>query len=461
MNYNPKDVSSIINYAKQLVGNSLRDVCGDAVKEQRYKGKGNFGQLLEKFYFQYEPNSTSAADFGEVGMELKSTPLKVLSNSSLRSKERLVLNIINYFEVINQKFETSSFYRKNSHLLLIFYLHQYDIDVLDLVIKIVGEWKFPETDLEIIRADWELITNKIKQGKAHELSEGDTFYLGAATKGGKGGNLRGQPNNDIPAKQRAYTFKQGYLNHIIATLSNDQSISYGKLISSTSQIKNKTIQEIVSNRFKPFLNKSIDDIINKLDNTNLNKSSKNFYSNLTKQVLGISLDKEIEEFEKAEIKVKTIRLKSNNLPKEDMSFPSFDYCEILDEDWENSKFREILETKYFFVFFKYDEQDVLKLHKVKFWNMSQSDIIEAKKVWQKVRQVVSNGDIVYEVVNGIRHTNFPNKSFNKIAHVRPHAKNSADVLPLPVKDKITKKMEYTKHCFWLNNSYIRDIILPD
>ena len=109
------------NKAKKLVGNSLRDFCGDDIKNHGFKGKGNFGQLIEKYYFQYEPNSTSEADFSEVGMELKTTPLKRISNGSYRSKERLVLNIINYFEVVNQRFETSSFYKKNSHLLLIFY----------------------------------------------------------------------------------------------------------------------------------------------------------------------------------------------------------------------------------------------------------------------------------------------------------------------------------------------------
>ena len=93
--------------------------------------------------------------------------------------------------------------------------------------------------------------------------------------------------------------------------------------------------------------------------------------------------------------------------------------------------------------------------------MSQKDIIEAKKVWQKVKKVFANGDIVREVVNGIRYTNFPSKSFNKIAHIRPHAQNAADTLPLPVRDKITKQMEYTKHSFWLNSSYIKDVILPD
>jgi len=177
--------------------------------------------------------------------------------------------------------------------------------------------------------------------------------------------------------------------------------------------------------------------------------------------LGISLEKEIEEFDKAEIKLKTIRLKLNDLPKEDMSFPSFSYLDLVNEDWDNSSFKEILETKYFFVFFKYDQNEVLRLNKVKFWNMSQKDIIEAKKVWQKLKKVIANGDIVREVVNGIRHTNFPSKSFNKIAHIRPHAQNAADTLPLPVRDKITKQMEYTKHSFWLNSSYIKDVILPE
>lgn len=461
MKYNKTDINSIIDYSKKLVGNTLRDLCGNDINIQHYKGKGNFGQLLEKYYFNYEPNSLSEPDFNQVGLELKSTPLKQISNGDYRSKERLVLGIIVYNDVVKEKFELSTFYKKNAHLLLIFYLHQYDIDVLDFVIKMVGEWKFADSDLEIIKQDWDLITNKIKNGKAHELSEGDTFYLGAATKGGKGGNLREQPFSKILAKQRAYSFKQGYLNHIIATLSNDSSKKFGKLITTKEQIRKKTIQEVVLERFKPYISKSIDDIIVKLSCNQLNKNSKGFYASLTKLILGISLDKEIEEFEKAEIKIKTVRLKSNNLPKEDMSFPSFSFLDIVNEDWDESSFKDILETKYFFVFFKYDENSVLRLNKVKFWNMSQNDIIEAKKVWDKVKMVISNGDIVREVIDGVRYTNFPSKGFNKIAHIRPHAQNAADTLPLPILDKVTRQLEYTKQSFWLNNSYIRNVIYPD
>jgi len=93
--YNPNNKESIIRYAKKLKNKTLRQVCDvDLIKNDR-KGKGHFGQILEKFYFGYEPNSDSEPDFKEAGIELKSSPLKTLSNGEFRSKERLVLNIIN------------------------------------------------------------------------------------------------------------------------------------------------------------------------------------------------------------------------------------------------------------------------------------------------------------------------------------------------------------------------------
>jgi hypothetical protein len=61
-------------------------------------------------------------------------------------------------------------------------------------------------------------------------------------------------------------------------------------------------------------------------------------------------------------------------------------------------------------------------------------------------------------INGIRYTNFPNKTFNSVSHVRPHASNANDTFQLPTKDKLTSANEYTKHCFWLNNTYVRDEI---
>lgn len=99
---------------------------------------------------------------------------------------------------------------------MVFYLHDKDLDLLDYIIKLVDDWQYPDEDLKIIKQDWELINQKIKDGKAHELSEGDTFYLGACTKGSTAlKSFRDQPFNKEQAKQRAYSLKQGYVNHII------------------------------------------------------------------------------------------------------------------------------------------------------------------------------------------------------------------------------------------------------
>jgi DNA mismatch repair protein MutH len=459
--YNPNDKNSILEFAKRLKGKSLRQVCDAGILEHAYTGKGNFGQVLEKFYFGYEPNSTAEADFVQIGMELKSSPLKQLKNNEYRSKERLVLNIINYVNVVNQNFENSDFFKKNACLLLIFYLHQDGYDILDLVIKLVDEWNFSTTDLEVIKKDWEIITQKIADGKAHELSEGDTFYLGACTKGTSALSVRKQPFSDILAKQRAYSFKQGYVNHIIASIANESREIYGKLIPSAAVAKKHTIEEIVISKFEPFYGKTEEEIIENL-NLRLNRKAKNFYANLVKSMLGISLDKEIEEFEKADILVKTVRLKENNLPKEDVSFPTFEYNELVNEDWENSDFKYTVGRKFLFVFFQF-ENGRLILKKVKFWNMPNADLPEVEKVWVKTQQIVLNGEIVKEIKTNkkgkdIRFTNFPSKKFSAVAHVRPHAQNASDTYPLPKTDKLTNADEYTKHCFWLNSKYVRDEI---
>jgi DNA mismatch repair protein MutH len=471
MEYNLNDKNSIIEYAKKLKGKTLRQICDSKILEHSYSGKGNFGQVLEKFYFGYEPNSTAEADFAKIGMELKSAPLKQLvKNNEYRSKERLVLNIINYINVVTQNFENSDFIKKNSSLLLIFYLHETGLDILDLIIKLVDEWSFSLTDLEIIKNDWEKITKKIADGKAHELSEGDTFYLGACTKGGKGGNLRTQPNSTVKAKQRAYSFKQGYVNHIIASIANDPTEIYGKLIKSVKEIKNRTIEDIVIEKFETYYGKSVEEIFEKKGLAINFKNPKNFYSKVTHAILNIELNKEIEEFKKANIDIKTIRVESNNNIIQSLSFPAFEFEQIYKESWITSEINEIIENKFLFIFFKNDGTSY-RLDKVKFWNMPTLDRNEVRKVWLKTKKIIQEGRIFnsyskdrYGKIkisikgNPIKLNNLPKMSENSVCHVRPHGSDSTETYPLPVEDKILKVKEYSKQCFWLKNTYVRDEI---
>lgn len=457
--YDVNSAESIIEFAKKLKGKTLRTACNVDFEEFKINDKGGYGKTAEKYYFNYEPNSDTEPDFKEAGLELKCSPLKTLKNGDFRSKERLVLNIINYLQVHEEDFESSSFWKKNAHLLLVFYLHDRDLNLLDYIIKLVDGWKYPSEDLKIIKHDWETINQKIKEGKAHELSEGDTFYLGACTKGSTAlKSFRDQPFNEEKAKQRAYSLKQGYVNHIIANIAQEETAVYGKIIERPEVLEQvRSIEEIVILKFHPFYGKRAVQIEKELG-LELNQKAKSYFANLTNAILGLELGQKIEEFEKADIQVKTIRLKENDLPKEDISFPTFDYQELVETDWEDSDFKNILESKFFFVFYQFEGENLI-LRKVKFWNMSYSDIVEAKKVWQKMVKTVSNGDIVKEVTDkGVRKTHFPKKTGNRISHVRPHARNAADTYELPVADKLTGLNEYTKHCFWLNASYVKEEI---
>jgi DNA mismatch repair protein MutH len=468
--YNPKDKKSIIEYAKMLIGKSLRDTCNPEILKHSYEGKGNFGQVLEKFYFGYEPNSNSEPDFKEVGMELKSSPLKSLRNKEYRSKERMVLNLINYMEVANQSFEESDFWKKNRNILLVFYLHHVESDILDYIIKLVEEWDFPDTDLQIIKNDWELIKQKIVDGKAHELSEGDTFYLGACTKGGKGGNLREQPKSQIRAKQRAYSLKQGYVNHIIATIANDTMGVYGKLIKSKNEIKERTIEDIVIATFSQFYGMSVEEI-SKITGVELNfEKQKNFYSRVTHAILNIELNKSIEEFEKANIEIKTVRVELNNDIAQSISFPAFKFERVYHENWITSELKDMIEKKFLFIFFKFDGNSYI-LEIAKFWNMPPESRKEVRKVWLQTKKVIQEGRIFKDFAkdkqgnirvsnkgNQIRLNNLPKIKDNPVCHVRPHGGDSKETYPLPVEDRVLKVREYSKQCFWLSNTYVRDEI---
>lgn len=161
--------------------------------KKKMENKAYFGHTFETNVYDYDINSTSAPDFEKAGIELKVTPYKRNKNNTLSAKERLVLNIINYMEEYKNTFYTSHFWYKNNKIQIIWYLFEPNVPKKDLKVTHEKLFTFPEEDLPTIINDWEFIINKIKEGKAHELSEADTMYLGACTKGTNGQTVRPQP----------------------------------------------------------------------------------------------------------------------------------------------------------------------------------------------------------------------------------------------------------------------------
>ena len=175
--YRTKEV--ILKRAQEIIGIPLLyiDTTG-----RLNTGKGAIGTVIEESWFGYTPNSDSKPDFPEAGIELKVIPY-LRGNKGIRAKERLVCNIINYMEEYDKTFKTSSFWHKCNTILIMAYEYFADRPKSDFKIDGVVLFSFPEEDLMIIERDWEIIMEKVRLGRAHEISEGDTLYLAACTKG--------------------------------------------------------------------------------------------------------------------------------------------------------------------------------------------------------------------------------------------------------------------------------------
>ena len=449
--YDPQNPEAIYSYAKKLEGSKFRDACSWVISEEStgYGGnKGHLGQYLEKNYFLYELNSDQNPDFKEAGVELKVTPLKKLKNGHLGSKERIVLNIINYMEVVKEDWNTSSFLHKNSLLLLIFYLFESDKDRLDYLIKFVTLWEYCSVDLEIIRQDWERIVAKIRDGHAHELSEGDSLYLGACTKGiTSASSLRDQPHSTIKAKQRAFCLKQKYVNYIISstiaaempTKGIQNTLDVEPFIKDISELKGaRSFEEIILDRLSIYSGQTVDEI-HELVGGELNNDAKGYYASLALRMLGLKKSK-IEEFEKGNVDVKIIRLNQNATPKESMSFPYFKYKEIVEEKWDNSTLLNTIDKKFFFVIYQEDEFGILWFKKGMFWTIPSDDLKKVERVWKET---------VSRIISG-RAADLPRISDSEVCHVRPHARNKEDTCETPDGQQLIKKS------FWLNAKYLKE-----
>jgi len=435
--YDPTSIESIETYAQRLIGRTLREALDVLPEEIDFSShKGGFGTVLERHYFGYEPNSRAEPDFAEVGVELKSTPLKK-AGGGLVSKERLVLGQINYMTVVAEEWESSSFLKKNSHLLLVFYLHEYGKDPRDFVIKVVRLWEFPPEDLEIIRQDWEKIVGKVRDGLAHELSEGDTLYLAACTKSADSTNRRPQPFGP-EAKPRAFALKQSYMNTVWGAAVSAKRHS-AKAVAIDEVRAGRSFEEVIASRFTPYLGMSADAIA-KLLGVNIKRGAKNFYAVLTKRILGAGDRDRIAEFEKADIQAKTLRLLPSGRPKEDISFKAFDYLHLVDQEWDSSDFREALSKRFFFVIYQLDNDDVPRLLGTRFWTMPVSDIEgAARECFEETKFRIREDRAEY----------LPRKSESPVCHVRPHGRDSRDVIPTPSGRLVCRKS------FWLNGSYIK------
>lgn len=448
----------VLEKAETILNKSLRGVISKEalgiietqIGEYGMKRKGFLGDLIEKHFFDINPGNISEPDFKIAEVELKTTPLKKHNNNKLVSKERLVFSMINYDTVVNETWKLSSFLKKNKSLLLMFYLWIENKSILDYEFKFVHLLNLlkdiSDEDVFQIQKDWEYIVSKIKRGEAHLLSEGDTYYLGACTKAANSRVVRDQPMNRAPAKPRAFSFKQQYINYLIQTKLLGEKTNTDSIFKKQRRIE--TIEDVIKEKFSIFIGKTDKEILNKLG-SNLGTKAKSYKRLIVNRILDVNSNN-IEELEKANITLKVITLEHTGTLRESMSFPAFDYKDLVTQIWNDEEeesmadFHLQLETKKFLfvVFQKQKGSAHIVLKKTMFWNFPMKDISEAESVWQKTIDCINEG----------RYDKLPKLKDSHVAHVRPHGKDSTDTIRTP---QNTQEM---KRCFWLNAKYIQQAI---
>lgn len=201
------------------------------------------------------------------------------------------------------------------------------------------------------------------------------------------------------------------------------------------------------------------------DKLHLNVTAKNKNIVIFNRIIDASIHKnELKSLLKScSCIVKTVNLEWNNSLKESMSLNVFKYTDIANEDWETSTLRKYFSDNIFiFVIFKKGLKDS-RLENIKIWKMP-TKILDSgvKSVWLYTQNLICKGKIVNYVDERGRYiTYFPTSGETKYLHVRPHALNREDTLPLPVEDIVTKQKQFVKHSFWLNSNFIKKIVVED
>lgn len=437
---------AILKMAQEIKGIPLRDVDKTG---RLATGKGAIGTVIEESWFGYTPNSESEPDFPEAGVELKVTPY-IRSRTGIRAKERLVCNIINYMEEYDKTFDTSAFWHKCNTMLLMSYEHLADRPKGDFHIDEAILFSFPEEDLIIIEHDWETIINKVRAGKAHEISEGDTLYLAACTKGANASSVRPQPFSPVMAKQRAYSLKASYMTQILNKYIFGD-VQNPRIIRHWSFLQHCTFEDYIIRKVSEFYGRTQQELKTFFD---VESNAKSLNEILLARMLNVSgRIAYTEEFQKAGIIPKTIRVQYDGSIRESMSFPTFDFIELSKEnDWEESNlYNYLAPTKFMFVIFQQRADSQYVFGHVMFWNIPNEDLEQVRLVWERTVHIIREGVQLIPTARGVSN-NLPKKTENPVAHVRPHGIDASDKLPLPDGRMMTKQ------CFWLNNTYIAEQI---
>ena len=358
-----KTIIELLEYTENIKGKTFKDIDSEHLLDNTtdlMRNKGILGHVVESGFYKYPINSNPQADFDEIGVELKVTGYKKSKKGVLSAKERVSLSKIDYHGIVNEEYDFSKLISKNKKILFIWYEYEKGKDIGDFLITDYQLYDMGQ-DEDIIRNDFYLIKQKVCDGLAHELSEGDTSYLGACTKARTSKDRTSQPYSSIMAKPRAYSLKNSYMTGILRSiehaLSNEDvnglpvrhdGAEVDGLTSShlSKSIHNyKTVEDYVYDKIKDYIGMTQLDILQVITGkTYEDKIPKNINKMITDALIG--KDKELPEksdlFAKTNFIIKNLPLTKRGKARERMAFRNLRLSEF-EEEWDDSDWKAYFE----------------------------------------------------------------------------------------------------------------------
>lgn len=433
-----KSIDELLMHTESFIGKTFSEIDTLGLLKKDNKDKGIFGKVVETGGFGYELNSDPTADFEELGIELKVTGY-VRNSKGYRAKERLSLSMIDYEKIIFEEYNFSKLLFKNKRLLMIWYEYEKGKNKGDLVITHYNLYDMNQ-DEEIFRNDFNLIKQKILDGKAHLLSEGDTSYLGACTKGGAQSKPRKQPNSTVLAKPRAFSLKNSYLSGVFRTVIDKKSQDKIK-------VKELTAIDYLKDCYTHFWGKTQIDILKEVGGPNY--ENKRVPNNIGKMISDrvVGKDSELktkhELFSKTNFIIKNTSVDENLIPVERLAFRNLVLSEF-EEPWEESEWKQYFE-EVTILLVCYEGKDLKngyrRLKEITQFTFTDEDLMLFKKTYEKIQMAIMNKDISY--------LPYPNSFGGQVLEIAPKGNGGDDVY-----NHFFDK-DITRTCFMLSKEFMK------
>jgi DNA mismatch repair protein MutH len=436
--------AEILARACPLVGLSLGEVStrpAERVVSAR-ETRGSVGAIVER-YFGIQANSEAAPDFTGAAIELKTIPL-VKRARGWTVKERTFVTHIDYGRLATEEWPTASIRPKLDSILFVFYEWQADTDIYAFRVVDTLLWHPASDVMPVLQGDWTVVREKVREGRAGDVSESDGRMLAAATKAADGAARTTQPFSSERVRPRAWALKPSLTRALYEELVLGQpTVEVAPLIGATET----TFEAVALRLIAGYVGRSLGDVRRELDIPD--SGGKSEVAFLVRRMLGLTDPRiRIAEFRRTGTEPKLVWCHVDAVPYECMSFPAFRYRELVAETWEDSDLRGQLSRLLVVPVTSPARETPVRdrvLGQPFFWSPTDGELEAIGHEWEMYRAAIAAGSAAH----------LPTAAATSYIHVRPHGQNSRDTDDAPVVGPVVKKS------FWLNKPYMRQILLAN